>query len=160
MSNVDLFGWGNCYGFVGVFNGLTPPDPSPDKNLQLSPVLDFPGEGDFGTGGYEAGSHLITELPANPTPATLDVPIGIIAPQEGLLNYLTSGEVPVESPQFGHVALFRRGNGQVQHAAIVLGENSNGDVFILQKYNQAQPYGISMVTGHPAGYSETGVEYY
>lgn len=47
-------------------------------------------------------------------------------------------------PQFGGVVLFTTEDGEVVHAAVVLGVANDGSVYILAKNNAFKPYTITM----------------
>jgi RHS repeat-associated protein len=137
------FGWGNCYGFVGVCLGEKPPDGVGPENLSLSCMK---GE-KFGTNGKEGfekpGDSLVDWGKGNGGVQCWRTPKG------GLLDFFTMGRKETDKPSFGAIALFKLDDGLgFRHGALVLGRSQKGEVYIVQKLNQCQTYAVSKAN-HP-----------
>ena len=140
------FGWGNCYGFVGLFRGVKPREGHPPQNLFLGPLK---GEGFWSADPDRAPAEAGFYPSDRPYPKEIGGPWGAIVPEGGLGRLLTGGMERTRQPTFGSVALFRRDDDMgFRHAAIVLGRSKEGTVYVIQKLNQAAPYAISPVN-HP-----------
>lgn len=74
------------------------------------------------------------------------------------MQFFTGGREKTDRPNYGAIALFYR-DEVVCHAAIVLGRSNAGEVFVIQKMNNAQPYTVSKIT-HPAFGGFKPIEFY
>jgi hypothetical protein len=137
------FGWGNCYGFVGLFLGVEPPKDIAPQNVGVGSLRDEKEIAGFGS----------DELPEKPTvlysKEMAGGKSGYVYPEGGLWSLLTKGREKTNAPNFGAIAVFQLDDKKgVRHAAIVLGRSQKGDVYVLQKLNQACPCTVSKAT-HP-----------
>ncbi len=133
------FGWGNCYGLLGLCRGRKPPPGVEPQNLGMGWL-----KGEPFTGSPE------TALPDRPGTQVLPERAGgkpaFICPEGGLLGDLTKGRNETKQPRFGAIGLFRRNDLEdkgIRHGAFVLGRSRNGTVYLLQKLDSAAPYTVS-----------------
>jgi hypothetical protein len=124
------FGWGNCYGFVGLFLGKTPSKGIPAENWLLGFLKNEP----FGPGeGLPPGE---TKWDKGPTAGGQ---VAQFVPGEGLFKYLIGDRVTANNPKYGDIAVFKNSKNNITHMAIVVGRSQNGKVYILQKLNLNEP---------------------
>src|SRR5262245_22371955 len=131
------FGWGNCYGFVGLCIGQVPPKGGVPENFSLAAMKK---EGVY-LHAAERPSRKETDYKGA---GGLQVQV---VPEGGMLKLLLGGRRPTDNPGFGAIAIFKHERG-IAHAGFVLGRNRAGDVVIIQKINEAKPCVISTVN-HP-----------
>lgn len=131
-----LFGHGHCYGLVGQCLESIPSIPGVEPwNVSLGETI----RGSRIDSG--AGSLWTKGVHPDPRPAT-GVRAALYAPEQGIEKLLTGGRKATDAPSLGAVALFGS-QDEVRHAAFVLGRSQGGAVYVLQKFNRAEPYYIS-----------------
>jgi len=134
-------GWGQCYGFVGVYLGYKIPEGVDPRNFALMPQT---GEALFPEANMDPNSTLVLDY------GEYGGKYGMVTPKGGLAAYLMQGK-KVASPILGDVAVFMTidgGKPRMAHAAIALGTSQDGTPYVIQKRNQCEPYSVSSVK-HP-----------
>ncbi|MCZ2341591.1 MAG: hypothetical protein LC104_07310 [Bacteroidales bacterium] len=138
----NKFGWQNCYGFVGLAIGVELPNGATAYDFGMAALTSEPVAGAIDD---EARVY-------NPFQQYLPDPrydsVRTLVPEMGLIKTLTGGGMKSDTPSFGAVALFKQSTNKYAHAAIVLGKNENGGVYVLQKLNAAEPYAVTLID-HP-----------